>query len=245
MAKIASFFENRLRRLIQLVSLAAIGEWSFYGIFRCPFAVPYVGCGNCPVIQCPGIHLWMWGWILIGVSALAFGRAFCGYACPGYLVSEVLALFAFLKNTVRGVLEKILALGRYIVLAVSLYVAFLLSNPRWAVPIRTGEFFRSVGLTFEHAESLWIYRTVFILAGLALGILVPMAWCRFLCPTGGLLEIISKFSLFRYAMPPACTDCGRCKTRCVMETRPAEPNCTNCGDCVSSCAPSAIEVKRR
>jgi polyferredoxin len=241
--RVTAFFENWKRRLVQIVSLSVIGEWSFYGIFRCPFAVPYVGCGNCPVVQCPGIHLWMWAWIAIGVSAVAFGRVFCGFACPGYLVSEIVSVGSFLGNKVKGMFRTILGFGRYIVLAAALYFTFAAANPRWAVPIRTGEFFNAVSLTFEHAQPYWIYRTVFVLAAVALSIAVPMFWCRFLCPTGGALELLSRFSIFKYAMNNACTDCGKCAERCPMETRPSEFNCTNCGDCVSSCGPKAIEIK--
>ncbi|MCK5423045.1 MAG: 4Fe-4S binding protein, partial [Deltaproteobacteria bacterium] len=73
------------RRLTQCAFLVFLGEFSFYGIFRCPFAVPYVSCGNCPVIQCPGRKLWLAFWIILPVSAIIFGRAFCGWACPGGL----------------------------------------------------------------------------------------------------------------------------------------------------------------
>lgn len=100
---------NWKRRLVQLVSLGIIGEWSFYGIFRCPFAVPYIGCGNCPVIQCPGRSLWMWGWILIGLSAVLFGRVFCGWVCPGGLVSEILSMGAFFKNKINRIASSFLA----------------------------------------------------------------------------------------------------------------------------------------
>lgn len=243
MKRLTLFFENWKRRLVQLISLGVIGEWSFYGIFRCPFAVPYVSCGNCPVVQCPGINLWMWGWILIGLSALVFGRAFCGFACPGYLISEVLSLFSFLKSMIKGLTQKMMGYSRFIVLGVSLYYAFVFSNPRWAIPIRTGELFKSVGLTFEHAQPLWIYKTAFVLTAFALSIVIPMFWCRFFCPTGGLLELIARFSLFKYTINSSCTNCDKCKNRCAMVTRPAEINCTNCGDCVTSCEPEAIELK--
>ena len=51
------------RRIIQAASLFVIGEFSYFGIFRCPFAVPYVSCPNCPVVQCPGRKLWLTAWI--------------------------------------------------------------------------------------------------------------------------------------------------------------------------------------
>jgi polyferredoxin len=235
--------ENRIRRLVQLASLYFIGEFSFYGIFRCPFAVPYVSCGNCPVIQCPGRSLWMWVWILIGLSGLLFGRVFCAYACPGYLVSEFISHVSLTRDRVKVAVKRFLFLVRYVILASCLYFVFVRINPRWAVPIRTGEFFKSVALTFEHADHLWIARTVIVLSIVALGIVVPMVWCRFVCPTGGALELLSRISLFRYGMSHACTDCGQCAKRCPMETRPDETGCTNCGDCVPSCAPKAIVLQ--
>src|SRR5512139_3110429 len=84
------------RRGAQVVSLAVLGQWSFYGIFRCPFIIPYVSCQNCPVITCHGRLLSMfWGfWIMIPVSALVFGRAFCGWFCPGGLLHQLLGMLA-------------------------------------------------------------------------------------------------------------------------------------------------------
>lgn len=238
-----AFISNWKRRVVQLVSLGIIGEWSFYGIFRCPFAVPYIGCGNCPVIQCPGRSLWMWSWILIGISAVVFGRAFCGWVCPGGLVSEFLSMGAFLKQKITGLVATLLGFGKYIVLIASLVYFFMLSNPRWAIPIRTGEFFKSVGLTFEHADPIWIWKTAMVLFAFALSLAVPMFWCRFLCPTGGALEIFSKFSLFGYRINKQCTECDQCRKRCLTETRPSEQNCTQCGDCLPVCKPEAIGFK--
>ena len=76
-----------LRRLTQAVFLGVLGQWSFYGIFRCPFLVPYVSCQNCPVITCHGrIFTMFWGfWLLLPLSVLLVGRAFCGWACPAEL----------------------------------------------------------------------------------------------------------------------------------------------------------------
>ncbi len=226
--------------MVQLVSLGIMGEWSFYGIFRCPFAVPYIGCGNCPVIQCPGRHLWMWAWILMGLSALLFGRVFCGWICPGGMVLEIVSMGAFFKNKLSKVASRILGLGKYIVLALSLYFFYGLNNPRWAIPIRTGEFVNAVALTFEHADPIWIYKTLAVLIALGLSILIPMFWCRFLCPTGGALELLSRFSLFGFTMNKKCTSCDQCLKACALETRPSENNCVQCGDCLDTCKLGAV-----
>ena len=236
------FFSNWKRRAVQTASLAVIGEWAFYGIFRCPFAVPYIGCGNCPVIQCPGRSLWLWSWIAILASAILMGRVFCGWVCPGGLAADVLGAFALVRNKISQKMATILGLGKYILLGASLYVFFAMNNPRWAVPIRTGEFFNSVGLTFEHAQPIWITKTAAILGIFLLGVFVSCMWCRFFCPTGGTLEILGKFSLFRYDIDPTCTDCDLCRKSCHHKTRPALDGCTNCGDCKAVCPTDAVQI---
>lgn len=239
-----AFISNWKRRAVQLLSLGILGEWSFYGIFRCPFAVPYIGCGNCPVIQCPGRSLWMWSWILIGLSVAVFGRVFCGWICPGGLVSEILSMGAFFRQKIKGLVSTVLGFMKYIILAASLTYFFILANPRWAIPIRTGEFFKSVGLTFEHADPVWIWKTALVIGAFALSLVIPMFWCRFLCPTGGSLELLSRISLFRFSMNGQCTNCDQCRKSCSIETRPSEQSCTQCADCLHACRPKAIEIKR-
>jgi polyferredoxin len=230
------------RRITQIAFLIFLGEFSFYGIFRCPFAVPYVSCGNCPVIQCPGRKLWLAFWIVLPVSAIIFGRFFCGWACPGGFVSELLGKLSLARGKMKGALEKVVSSGKYLVIAGSLVVFLLTHNPRWATPIRIGDFFNSVKLTFEHADNLWIARTLFVLIGLGLAILIPGFWCRYLCPTGGILEAFRRFSLFKYFKTKVCDDCDKCRELCDLETRPSEINCTNCGACSNICPVDAIKV---
>ena len=237
-------FKNISRRLSQIVFLVILGEFSFYGIFRCPFAVPYTDCGACPVVQCPGKKLWLGFWILLPITLLLFGRGFCSWACPGGLFSDFVSKISLLKHTINRTFEKILSLLKYIVLAASVVFIFALNNPRWAIPIRTGEFFNSIKLTFEHADTLWLVRTAFILSGFLLIILIPHFWCRYLCPTGGLLELLKRLASFKYVMTPACNQCNACQKACSVETRPSEINCTNCGDCKSSCPVDAITLRR-
>jgi len=230
------------RRVTQTGFLILLGEFSFYGIFRCPFAVPYVSCGNCPVTQCPGRKLWLGFWIILLVSTIICGRSFCGWACPGGLVSELFGKISLIRGKMKGTLDKVLSPGKYIMVGISLVVLFFFNNPRWAIPIRVGDFFNSVKLTFGHADNLWIIRTLFILSGLALAVLIPAFWCRYLCPTGGILEVFSKFSLVRYFKTEDCDDCEKCPEVCALETRPLEANCTNCGACDTICPVDAIKV---
>lgn len=236
-----------LRRLSQVAMIGVIGQWSFYGIFRCPFLVPYISCQNCPVITCHGrLFSMFWGfWLLLPVSVLLFGRAFCGWACPGGLVSQLFGALAPFKLRIKNVFTRFLPLAPYLGVAVALYLYFVLGQPRADIPIRVGEFFNSVKLTFEHAGLLWIVRTFFVLAFLALGLLVANGWCRFACPTGGLLEMVKGTALLRFYKTAECNDCNLCLKACEMATRPDEMNCTNCGDCMKVCPTGAIRFGRR
>jgi len=236
-----------LRRLSQAVLLGTLGQWSFYGIFRCPFLVPYVSCQNCPVITCHGRILTMfWGfWLLLPLSVLLVGRAFCGWACPGGIVSQLAGKAAPFKLRTRRLPVRYARAGQYIALFCSLAAYFYLGQPRANVPIRTGGFFESVGLTFEHAGMLWLVRSFIVIGLLVLGLLAANAWCRFACPTGGIIEAIKRFSLFSFHKTPECNGCNECLRVCEMGTRPGEANCTNCGDCLDVCPTEAIRFGRK
>lgn len=235
------------RRLTQFGMLFLLGQWSFYGIFRCPFPVPYIACTACPVITCWGRSLSLfWGfWLLLPVSVLLFGRVFCGWACPGGFINQLISVFSLNKVRVRNAFNRVMSWGSYVGLAVAVVLWIGVANPRWAIPIRIGEFWESVLLTFEHANAYWLTRTIIVLTLVAAGVLAANFWCRYACPTGGLLEILKRWSFFRVYKTGACNECDACLRICEMGTRPAETNCTNCGDCLSSCPVAAIKMGRK
>lgn len=236
-----------LRRILQLAFLGLLGQWSFYGIFRCPFLVPFVSCQTCPVITCWGrISSLFWGfWIGFPVLAIIFGRAFCGWACPGGLTNQLIGKLCFIKLRVKNEIVKKLSFGVFISLIISVWILLAMDNPRTMVPIRTGEFFNSIKLSFEHAETVWLIRSYIVIAFIFGGFVLANLWCRFVCPTAGVLELIKKVSIFRFYKTPACNNCNRCLKVCEMATRPDEQNCTNCGDCLNSCPVDAIKIGRK
>jgi len=235
------------RRLAQVIFLGVMGQWSFYGIFRCPFIVPYVSCQNCPVVTCHGrLFTMFWGfWLLLPLSIFLFGRVFCGWVCPGGLVNQLFEVLAPIKLRVKNVLTSITPYFKYLALALALYIYFAMGQPREAVPIRIGDFFNSVFLTFEHANMVWLIRTFIVLGFMALGLFLANAWCRFTCPTGGILDALKSISLFKVFKTDDCNDCDKCLKICHMGTRPAESNCTNCCDCLVLCPQAAIKIGRQ
>jgi MauM/NapG family ferredoxin protein len=86
---------------------------------------------------------------------------------------------------------------------------------------------------------------------LALNAVRPRFWCRYLCPLGALLGLVSRVAYLRYSLDEArCTACQRCVPLCPtgaidpdrsFAVSPAE--CTLCLDCVGACPTEAISFQ--
>jgi polyferredoxin/Pyruvate/2-oxoacid:ferredoxin oxidoreductase delta subunit len=81
---------------------------------------------------------------------------------------------------------------------------------------------------------------------LGLNALAGRFWCRYLCPLGSFLGLLSKVALLRPVVGRACNLCGHCVETCnvgAIETQagyqivPAE--CVVCLDCLAGCPQSA------
>ncbi len=82
---------------------------------------------------------------------------------------------------------------------------------------------------------------------LSLNLLEWRAWCRYLCPLGGLLGLISKASWLKRIVSESCLGCGICGPDCRMGTIEADKNyasdsgeCILCLDCAAECPKDAI-----
>lgn len=83
---------------------------------------------------------------------------------------------------------------------------------------------------------------------LSLNLLAHRFWCRYLCPLGALLGLLSKVSLFRPVIGSKCTECTRCAVVCkpgAVDTTPDNfhimpSECTVCLDCFANCKPGDI-----
>lgn len=124
------------------------------------------------------------------------------------------------------------------------------------VPIQTGVAWfdtvvriRLLGETGFYLPNLTLL--AFFIAVLALSIVRPRAWCRYLCPLGGLLGFISRVSFLRYSVDnKKCISCGRCVNICsTAAINPAQDydanmsECITCLDCVGNCPSQAISFR--
>lgn len=180
------------------------------------------------------------------LSSLLFRKSFCGWLCPVGTVSEYLwklgrrifgrnfSLPKWLDYPLRSLKYLLLVFFVYAVtmMSAAAIADFVASPYGLVVDVRMLNFFRFMGST-----------TAVVLGGLALASLfLQNFWCRYLCPYGALMGLISMFSPLRITRnESACIDCAKCAKACpsvlpvdkLVQIRSAE--CIGCLECVAVC----------
>jgi len=179
------------------------------------------------------------------VATLLVGNAFCGWICPFGAVQDALTWvrrkLRLPAITVPRGLDRALRWGRFVVLAVILYFSYVTASLWFADYDPYVALFGLHWLFEPDTPALWIGLS--ILAVVVVGsVLVERAWCRYLCPLGGVLSVLSRFSLLRIRRAPTtCTDCSLCDKACPVGIEPSKaapmvsPDCIGCMDCVTTC----------
>ncbi len=179
--------------------------------------------------------------------AFLLKRGFCSWVCPVGTLSEALARagrWLFGQNLRPPLwLDRLLMAPKYLLLLFFVGSVWngmsgvaarqFLATPYWLMAdVKMLRFFQAPSLL-----------TVQVLVALAvLSLLVEGFWCRYLCPYGALLGIISIPSPFTIRRNPAtCIGCNRCDAVCAARLRVSEsrsmrsPECTGCLDCIAAC----------
>ncbi len=181
--------------------------------------------------------------ILIAILALALlaKKTFCGWICPigflgelgGKLGAKILPQRPIPGRKLNGILK----LTRYLVLIVALYFTY-----------RTGELilrgydpYYIIFSGFGHGTlgALSFIILVLLVVG---ALLIPMFFCRYLCPLGATLDPLGRLGLIKVARDEeTCTECGLCVQACphaipVNEMKLVRcRDCTNCLECLDAC----------
>src|SRR4030042_4495654 len=75
--------------------------------------------------------------------------------------------------------------------------------------------------------------TFLIFGGIiALNRLVPRFWCRYLCPLGAFLSLLSPLGLFTRRVSEECNECLKCRKNCPMGAIPWDPKATRLSECI-------------
>ena len=89
--------------------------------------------------------------------------------------------------------------------------------------------------------------TLLIFGGIiVLNLLAPRFWCRYLCPLGALLSLISPLGLLKRRVNEDCNECLKCQEACPMGAVAENPmgthlpECIQCQTCAKVCPQNAI-----
>jgi NosR/NirI family transcriptional regulator, nitrous oxide reductase regulator len=163
------------------------------------------------------------------VSTVLWGRLYCGRVCAfGALTQLIDAIVpARLRVELPRQLEERAASAKFVVLAAVL--AYFAATRDVTLPIRYAEPFWMFGLFGTPA--MW--------AGLALllaaSVFVRNLYCRFLCPVGAALGILSGLTVFRIKRWSECRTCKICEKTCewgaIRGPQIVKRECVRCDDC--------------
>lgn len=202
--------------------------------------------------------LWALATVLLTILS---GRFFCGWVCPfgtlhhcaGYLAHRSKKTSEKIRLNSGHPLQRL----KYIFLLVFLGAAAFpsanailltgLLDPIALVTRSFNQFFVPVFDTFFHVTSVkermyqggWMIFLVFWAAILA-NLIRPRLYCRFICPLGALLGLVSRLSVWRIGKAEEqCSDCKRCERvcegGCAPSTNIRTSECVLCCNCLDPC----------
>ncbi|MCS6953240.1 MAG: 4Fe-4S binding protein [Bryobacteraceae bacterium] len=198
--------------------------------------------GEVPAIHPAGMFL------LVAFLAISWllRKSFCSWLCPIGALSEALwragrSIFGRNFRLPRW-LDFPLRSVKYVLLGLFLYAIGTMSAPA----IRA--FMESPYGLIADVKMLNFFRYLSVTAAVTLGVLAVASvllqnfWCRYLCPYGALLGLLSRFSpAYVRREPHLCIDCAKCAQACpswlpvdqLVSVRSEE--CIGCMACVAAC----------
>jgi polyferredoxin len=199
------------------------------------------------------------------VIALFCGRIFCGTVCPlgaiQHLVSPrrawplprwlhrvllalpVVVLFATVGYAFSGKCFLVCRLDPYVPVFFQSH-AWVQKITSWITPQ-----FAEPGLIAVANRDVWLMLAVVLL----LGWLIPRVFCRYVCPYGVLLGLLSVVAFRRRHIEPGdCVQCRKCEGECPVQAISVAPGtesiqlsvyqCVQCGRCSSGCQRGAARA---
>jgi polyferredoxin len=162
------------------------------------------------------------------VSTVIWGRVYCGRICAfGALTQLIDAIVpARFQLRIPAALERRASYVKYAILfgAVAYY---LLTDEN--------SFYRYIEpfwmFSFEAGTLLWIGVGLLLVAS----VFVRNLYCRFLCPLGAALGLVSALSIFKIKRWSECSSCAVCENTCewgaIRQRKIVMPECVRCDDC--------------
>jgi polyferredoxin len=181
---------------------------------------------NLPIIQ------YSLGWYFFAIFSIAttilFGRLYCGRVCAFGAMTQLMdrVLPSRLRVTVPRRLERRASFVKFGILG-AVVIYFLVTRDimiyRYVEPFWM--------FTFQETTGLWIALGVLLLAT----VFVRNLYCRFLCPVGAFLGLLSHLTVFRIKRWSECNTCRICEKTCewgaIRGPKIIATECVRCDDC--------------
>ncbi len=233
------------RRSRNGVLLLSIGALAYFGFFRKGCVCPIGSIQNVTLSLVDSRFMISMGVILFFflplAAALLFGRVFCGSVCPHGAIQDLVLLRPV---RVPHRLDHALGWLRYIYLGTAVLFA------GWGLHLGFGAWQINAGKRFVICE--WdpfvglfrisgSFHMIAIGAGfILLGMFVGRPYCRWLCPYGAIMSILSRVAWKKVRITPDRElDCGLCADACpygaIRDQRAEAASCVACARCYESC----------
>jgi polyferredoxin len=184
--------------------------------------------------------------VIFLLASFLLKKSFCSWLCPVGTASEYLwhlgqqlfhrslILPRWLDIPLRSLKYILLAFFVYVVASLSAdgLQQFLLAPFGIIADVKMLNFFRHMSIT-----GIAVLLTLVLLS-----VMIQNVWCRFLCPYGALMGLVSILSPIKIRRDKAaCIDCNKCNQACpshlpvaqLITIRSAE--CTGCLSCIAAC----------
>lgn len=182
--------------------------------------------GNLPVFKYSLAWYLFAGFTLL--STVLWGRVYCGRICAYGALTQLLdrVVPSRLRFDVPAWLEQRAAKVKYGLLATTLVYFFVTSDIsayRYVEPFWM--------FTGQATTSLWVGLALLLVAT----VLVRNLYCRFLCPVGAFLGLLSNLTVFRIKRWSECNTCKMCEKTCqwgaIDGPKIVMTECVRCDDC--------------
>ena len=167
--------------------------------------------------------------LFVVVSTVLWGRLYCGRVCAFGALTQLMDAIvpARFRVDLPRKFEQRAAWTKYVVLAV--VMVYFVGTRDIALPVRYAEPFWMFGLFGTTA--MWAGLAVLLVATL----FVRNLYCRFLCPVGATLGILSGLTVFRIKRWSECKTCKICEKTCewgaIRGPQIVKRECVRCDDC--------------
>ncbi|RJQ42138.1 MAG: 4Fe-4S binding protein [Nitrospiraceae bacterium] len=187
--------------------------------------------------------------------ALLLKKSFCGWICPVGALSDTvwkLGRKIFGRNFIlKPYADYPLRSLKYALLLFFVYVIVIKMPPDAILHFLEGDYYKIADVKMLYFFTMMTTTTLISLSLLFIfSLFIKNFWCRYLCPYGALLGILSLCSPLKITRnKDACIDCGKCAKNCPSllpvdrKIRIHSPECTGCLTCVSHCpAKGALDM---